>query len=73
MGARCRRRVGGEKGVDVDAETRQGRVDRLIEIEHEEIPRVREMIIRLPDDPLLPRELWLLYEEADHLRKVTDS
>jgi hypothetical protein len=56
----------------VDADVRQDRLHRLVEIECEEIPRVREALIRLPDDPLLPRELWLLYEEADHLRKVTD-
>lgn len=55
----------------MDADARQGHLDRLVEIEYEEIPRVREKLIRLPEDPLLPRELWLLYEEADHLRKVT--
>jgi hypothetical protein len=59
----------GEKGVHVDADTRQDDLDRLVRIEQEEIPHLREMLIKLPDDPLLPRELWLLYEEADHLRK----
>ena len=62
----------GEKGVSVSTETGRDAFDRLVKIELEEIPRVREQLIRLPDDPLLPRELWLLYEEADHLRKVTD-
>ncbi len=61
----------GEKGVNVRADTRRDDFDRLVKIELEEIPRVREQLIKLPDDPHLPRELWLLYEEADHLRKVT--